>query len=451
MTKITRTDIDSLNAVLTIDVQDDDYRGRVDKVLKDYSKKADIKGFRKGKIPNKVISKMYGNQILAEELNKLIDEEMNKYLNENKIEILGQPLPKEGDEVNLDINKQDGYQFHYDLGLSPEIEIGKVSSKMKIQRHKIIPDKQTIQEEMDRVRIRHGKMSNPDDMEGNDILYVQLTEANKEGGYETETSVPVDFFVDALKKKLLQMKKGDSLLLDMEKSFTKSPQEVRKHVLGISDESAVETGPQFNMLLKNINRPEKAPMEQEFFDALYGPGQVDSEAAFIERFEKEFDEFLDRQADTKLENDIIDNLLKDMPIKLPNDFLKRWIQLRNESPITPEQVEKDYEIFSRDLKWSLIVNSLVKQEGLEVKPDEIEARIRETINEQFRLYPQQGVTDKMIEDYSKNMLQNKDQVKKTYDQLLERKIFGHLKTAISISEKNISLKDFNKLISHNDH
>ena len=241
------------------------------------------------------------------------------------------------------------------------------------------------------------------------------------------------------------------MLLDVAKSFTKTPQEVRKHVLGISDESAVETGDKFNMHLKNINRPEKALMGTEFFDAVYGAGQVTTEAAFKERFEKEFDEFLDRQADTKLENDIIDKLLNDTPIKLPNDFLKRWIQLRNERPITIEQVDSDYELFSRDLKWSLIVNSLVKQEGLEVKPDEIEARIRETISEQFRLYPQEGVTDKMIEEYSKNMLENKDQVKKTYDQLMERKIFGHLKTTISISEKNISLKEFNKLISNNDH
>jgi len=457
MIDISREDIDQLNAVLKIHVKEDDYLPKIESSVKEYSKKADLKGFRKGKVPPNVIKNMYGDQILAEELNKIVGEGLNNYLKENNVEILGQPLPKTDEELRVNASESKDYEFSFELGLSPEITLGTISSKTKFNKYKLLIDAKMLDEEIDNLRMKNGNMTNPDNIEEKDVLYLNFSEIDdtkpsSRDEEETEVlqndvSLPLDMFTNKnLVKEILKAEKSDTFEIDIFNTFDKSEEEIRKNMLGLESDDDRVVGAKFLMTIKNINRMMPCDIDQEFFNKVYGEGNVKSIEEFKGRLEKELSGYLDVQAGKKLEADIVEHMIKVTKFGLPDEFLKKWIIASNEKPISPKQLDDEYDNFAKNLKWSLIINSLAKDQDIKVKPEDVETRTRESIIEQMRMYGSQEIEAEHIEMYVKQMLQNEEHVKKIYEQLASEQVFDYLKSTYTIKEKKTSIDEFNKLL-----
>src|ERR1700761_5313189 len=275
---ISQEKIDNLNAVVTINIKPEDYQPRVDKAIKDHAKKAKIPGFRPGMVPPAHIRKMYGKSILVDEVNNLLSDTLNNYLNEQKLEVLGQPLPKLGDEKEYNWDFADDFEFNYELGLAPEFNVD-FSSKDKLTQYVIKADEETIAERVKNIRRAYGKMTNPDVSADDDVLYAELTQLSPDGsvfeeGISNTTSVRLDQIKDeSIKASLIGLKKDDVLTFDIQKAFNNDAPKVAG-LLGIGEDEAAQVKSNFQLTVKNINRLEESDLNQEFFDKLFGAGTV---------------------------------------------------------------------------------------------------------------------------------------------------------------------------------
>jgi len=449
---ITKENIDTLNAVVKIQLTPEDYLQQVENSLKDLRKKVELKGFRKGHTPVGVVKKMYGNSVLADELNKIINDNLGNYLKDNQIEILGNPLPKDDLQLNIDVNTPKDYEFAYELGLTPEFNLDFLSKDSKFTFNKIKIDDTLLNEEIEQLRKRFGKMTNPEDkVQEDDVLYVELYELNedgtvKEGGHNNHAGIPLDMItLEATKKALLNLKPGDSVNIDIYKSVeNKTKEEVAKHFLNLTGDAVNAAGSNYKLTLKKINRVAPAELNEEFFDQAVGPGKAKTEDEFREELRKEISKYFDSQAKKVLQSNILDAFLKQTTVSLPDDFLKRWIRLSSEKPITAEEVENQYEEFAKSMKWRLIVNKLIKLNNITVTEDELKQHTKDSLKGYL------NVSDDMMESpeyqsWVTNMLGNKDHVQRTYDHLLEEKLFNFIESQVAVTDKEISLDEFKNL------
>jgi trigger factor len=449
---ITKENIDTLNAVVKIQLSPEDYLQQVENSIKDLRKKVELKGFRKGHTPVGVVKKMYGNSVLADELNKIINDNLNSYLKDNEIEILGNPIPKDDLQQNIDVNAAKEYEFQYELGLTPEFSLDFLSKNSKFNFHKIIVDDEMLNKEIESMRKRMGKMTNPEDaVQADDVLFVELDELNddgsvKEGGHHNQAGIPLDMItLDETKNALLKLKIGDSANIDIFKSVdNKTKEEVAKHFLNIADDAVNTTGNNYKLTLKKINRVEPADMDEAFFDQAVGPGKAKTEEEFREVLKAEISKYFDGQSKKILQSDILDTFLKQTTVNLPDDFLKRWMRLTSEKPITAEEVEAQYDEFSKSMKWRLIVNKLIKLNNITVSEEELKEHTRNGLKGYL------NVNDDLMEtpeyqNWITNMMGNKDHVQRTYDQILEEKLFNFIESQVEVSDKPITLDEFKNL------
>ena len=448
MATITKEEIDALNAVVKINVDTTDYESKVDTAIKDYTKKIDLKGFRKGKVPKSVIKNMFGNQILGEELSKIVDEELNAWLKDNDVKILGHPLPKADAPVKPDINETQAYEFVYELGLAPDFEVNLIKDKASFTEYKISVDDDFINEQIDSMRKQHGKMTNPDDVQEGDVLYMEFVElengAPKEGGVEHTGPHPLDMIKDKkVHDKVLKWKKGDSMEMNLPSAFDKEMDDIAKHVLQVTEEK--EINPDFKVTLKNVNRADLADLDQEFFDKVYGEGVVNSEEELRAKVNEEVEPWLGQQADRRMFDDMVKEMIEKTEIPLPDDFLKRWIKLSNEKPVTDEQIEEEYDGFVKNLKWSLIVNKVTKEQGIEVTKEELEEQTRNMLRQQLAAYGSPIEDDSYLDQLGERFMQDEEHLRKTADQITSEKLFGFFKETFKLKQKDISYNDFIKL------
>lgn len=447
--QITRENTDKLNAVVKINLVKEDYLPKVENVLKDYTKKVDLKGFRKGHVPTGIVKKMFGNQILVETLDKMLNDELNKFIVENKIEILGQPLPKENGNKEFDIQNPIDYEFLFELGLTPSFEVSLLSSDTKFNHYKIKTDDELLNEEIERIRKQFGKMTNPDTIEKDDTIFVELEELDangiiKEGGVKNSAAIPLDMFKDKkLIEKILTLKKEDAVEINVFEVFEKDKEQIAKHFLG--KEKAEGIGEKFKMTIKNINRVEKAELNQELFDKVYGARAVKSLEEFKEKLVKEYEEYFEQTAMKKLHNDMVERLLHETKVDFPDTFLKKWVKASNKNPITDEQIEKEYPHFVHDLKWDLIINKITKDNNIEIKREEVRERIKSDLRKQFQLYSKEEIKDDSLEQITESFTKNEEQLKKAAHSVMDDKIFALFRKTFAIERKEISLKEFNEL------
>ncbi len=449
---ITKENIDSLNAVVKIQLAPEDYVTKVEDAVKDLRKKVELKGFRKGQTPTSLVKKMYGNSVLADELNKIINDQLNNFLTENKIEVLGNPIPKEDVLVDIDINTPKYYEFAYELGLTPEFELNLLSKNSTFSLNKIKVDDELLNKEIEGLRKRFGKMTNPEDaVQKDDVLFGEFTELNADGSekadaYTHSTAFPVDMITDeAVQQQLLALTLNGAIQLDIYKAVgNKTKEEVAKHFLNLTGDDVDAKGSLFRFTLKKINRVNLAELDEEFFSMALGPGKAKTEEEFREVLRNEISKYFETQTKRVLHNNILDELLSKTEIPLPDDFLKRWIKASNEKPISAEEIEAQYPDFAKSLKWRLITNKLIKEHNITVTQDEVKEHTKKGLQGYL------NVDDELMESeeyqsWVNNMLSNKDHVQKTFDQLLEEKLFAVIETQVSVVEKEISLDDFKNL------
>jgi trigger factor len=446
---ITRENKDELNAVLKLDIVKDDYEGRVENVLKDYRKKANIPGFRPGKVPFSMIRKMYGKPVLAEEINKLISESLNNYLVEEKLNILGEPLPHEGENKTIDFDNDTDFEFKFDLGLAPEFDL-KISAKDKIPFYKIKIDDSLIEKYVGNYTQRFGEFTNVDSIADKDVLttkIVQLNENNEilEGGiFVEEARLALDVIKDdKIKKNFLKAKKDDELIVDIKKAYPNKTEIAA--LLKIKSDEAESISGNFKITIIEIQRFISAEVNQELFDKIYGEGNVKSIAEFHAKISEEAGNNLINDSEFRFKLDVKDTLIKKFKKDLPMAFLKRWLLAVNEGKFTLEDIEKDFDKFTDDLKWQIIKDKIIKENNIEVKEEDIRKAAIDNARIQFAYYGMNNVPDEHLEQFAQRSLDNQEEVRKLHESKLEEKVIENIKGTIKIDEKEISLDKFNKL------
>jgi len=446
---ISQEKIDNLNTVVKINITPEDYQPRVEKAMKDQAKKVKLPGFRPGMVPVGHIKKMYGKSILVDEINNMLSDTLNKYLDEEKLEVLGQPLPKFDDdkkEYNWDF--ADNFEFNYEVGLAPEFDVD-FTSKDKLTQYEIKVDDETLAARIKNIRRSYGKMTNPDVSADDDVLYAELTQLSPDGsvfedGISNVTSVRLDQIQNAeVKASLIGLKKDDELTFDIQKAFDNDAAKVAG-LLKIEEDEAADLKSNFKLTVKNVNRLEEGDLNQEFFDKLFGEGTVTTEEGFREKITEELETMMKQDAERKLQNDIYNYSLDKVNFELPDEFLKRWLKATNEK-LTEEELQGGYADFAKNLKWTLISNKIVRDNNIDIKYDEVFAYAKLSLDQQFRMYSPQALSDEQLGQYTVQYLQNKENANKMFEEVKAVKVFDYIKSVITLDKKEILFSDFEKL------
>lgn len=455
MPQVVREDIDNLNAVLTVSIPKDDYLPLFNTELRKYRKDARIKGFRQGKTPTGVLKKMFGKAVLGEIINKMLQEQLTDFMVNDPVEILGQPIPSDTQEpVEFDVKDLQDYTFKFDIGLAPTFEVEGLDSDAYEKYAVEIPAKM-VEDEVQNLLQRNGDQVFPEDgIEDKDIVTFDVIELEgdkpKENGITHEFGVLVERMEDDMKKAVLKMKLGDELKLNpfqLEKDTTEKY--VRKYFLGLeeTEEGAEEVavGDQFQAEITKISRVNKAELNQDFFDKVFGPEQVSSEEEFKAKLSENMSKTYDSQAEALLFRDIQQRLLDSNELALPEDFLKRWLAMSNEN-VSPEVLDKEFPAFANNLRWTLIRSKLNKAFEIEVSPEEVKESFKNKIRGYFG---GAGVTpdmESMVESMAERMLQDEKQVNEIYEEVSSNKFFEAVVEKVAVTDKSISIEDFQAVI-----
>ena len=445
---ITQDKIDNLNSLVTVKINPEDYKERVEKAIKDQAKKAKLPGFRPGMVPPAHIKKMYGKNILVDEINHILNDSLTSYITENKLEVLGQPLPKIDDSKDFNWDFTDEFEFIYEFGLAPEFELD-FSSMGKLPYYQVKVDEETLASRITNLRKSYGKMSNPDVSADEDVLYAELKQLSADGsvfeeGISNTASVRLDQVSNKkLRKSLIGLKKDDVLDFDIQKAFDSNASIVAK-LLNISEEDAQGLKSKFKLTVKNINRLEEGDLNQEFFDKLFGADVVKSEEEFKAKISEELESMMVQNADQKLQNDLFQFGLDKVSMQLPDEFLKRWLKATNEK-LTDEELEKGYDDFARNLKWTLIENKIIKDNKLEIKYEEVFVTAKKRLDAQFRMYSPQPVSEEQLGQYTAQFLQDKENANRIFEEVKARHVFDYLKGAVTLDNKEIEYNKFLEL------
>jgi trigger factor len=449
--QIIKENVDSLNAILKLQVKKEDYEPKIKQAINSYRKKVELKGFRKGQVPLGVIKKMYGNHIVADTVNDMLNEQVNNYIVENKIDVLGNPLPKNGQTFDLTIDNIKDFEFEYEIGLAPEFELTYFKNKPTLEKEVIDISKKMVDEEVDRVRKRYGKVENViDSMQDDDMLTIRFDEIDEkdqviEGGVSHSAPIALNMLKDVnLNKEVKKLKKGDTILIrDLIKAFEKEPAELAKQILNLP--LTPEKLPEVQATLEEVKRVIPAEINEEFFKTIYGEtGEVKTEADMRQKIEEEIAQYFSKQTDQKLYNKLAEALIENTKMDFPSAFLKRWIKLTNEKPISEEQIENEFPAFEKNLKWSLIVKKVSKENKVDVSMEEVKQRTAEQIRQQMMSYGIGEMPDEEMEKFVANMMARKDHATQTRETLLEEKLFDYFKEQINTKNKKISLEEFYK-------
>jgi len=445
---IVRKDIDSSNATITISIEKADYSEKVEKTLRDYRKKANIPGFRPGMVPLGLLKKMYGKSILAEEINKILSDELYKYIQDNKINMLGEPLPNETDQKDIDFSTQEDFEFVFDLGLAPEFEV-ELNKKDKVKYYQITPSEEMIDNQIKSYTGRYGKYVQEESVEEKDMVKGTLTELAegkvKEGGIQVQDAVLTPAYMkdEASKALFAGAKVGDVITFNPKTAFENEAE--ISSLLKISKEEVAEVTADFQFTIEGITRYHEAEIDQELFDKVYGEGVVKSAEEFTEKIKANIQETLAQDSEYKFGIDAREVLVKKYDsLAFPDAFLKRWLLASNKN-LTEETLEADYPKMIADLKWQLIKDKIAKSNDIKVEKDDVEDFGRKIARSQFAQYGMIGMDDAILDNYVKDMLKKEETLKNIIDKVAENKVLDIIKNAVKVDTKEVSIEEFNKM------
>ena len=448
--KVTRQDVDALNADLKVEVSPEDYQPKVKSALEKYRKTAKIPGFRPGNIPMSLIQKQYGKSVLMDELNKIVNNSLYTFIQENKIEILGNPIPKEGKDVEGDFDKPDTFVFDYQIGLTPAIKPS-ISEKSKYDYVKVKVDDALISKQMDDLRRRYGKLTSGTEVSDKDLILAQLVELNedgsiKEGGILHSSTISMEFIEDAKTKKALTGAKiGDKVTVDP-KNISKGGKDTAS-LLGVKEEELANISNSFQLTITEVKKMELAELNQELYDKLFGEGVVTYEKELKARISDDLGNMFNNDSDRLLTRSIYEDLIENTKVELPDAFLKRWIKLSNEKPITDEQIEADYNAYSKSLKWQLIQGNIFQSNDIKLDQQEAIEYTKGLLVSNYAQYGIPAPADAELTKSAMEVLQNKDEANRIYDMLAEAKLIQYFKSTVKLKEKEVSYDDFVALAS----
>ncbi|HEX8268729.1 MAG TPA: trigger factor [Flavobacterium sp.] len=434
---ITRKNIDDLNAVITVEVSKSDYEPQVEKVLKNYSKTAAVPGFRKGTVPMSLIKKQYGKAVLLEEVNKVLQENLNKYLQQEKLDLLGNPLPRMTEDFNWDA---EDFKFEFEIGMTPSFNVD-LATVQNLTRYQIKADDKMLDDQVARIRKQYGKMVSKDTVEQGDDLRGTFT--NEEKGINNPSQITLDIFNDKSTGDLFIGKKvGDVVTLKTKGLFADDHQLMEYLKVGHDDVHGLDID--INFTIEEITTSEPAELTQELFDKLFGEGTVSSLDGLKERIKEDAEKQFSTQADQKFLNDVTESLLTTTKFDLPAEFLKKWIQTAGESPLSPEQAEEEYAKSENTLRYQLIEGKIMSSNNLQITFEDLKSYTSEVIRKQMAQFGQINPTDSDVEGIVARVLSNQEEVKRLSDQVMSEKMLNLFKEKVNANTKSVTYEDFIK-------
>jgi trigger factor len=443
---ITQENIDELNAVVKVKVGPADYSDKVEQALKTYQKRASMPGFRPGKVPPSLVKKMYGKSVLAEEINRLLSDSIYNYIRENKLDVLGNPLPKE-DNNNVDFDNQKEFEFQFDMALAPQFSLDLSGGKFTEQ--KVKTDEKLIDGYVQDMTRRYGKIAPTETAADGDLIYGDFVELDEKGeivpgGIFKSSTMFLDTPVKDAQKVLVGAKAEDKF--DLEPSQISENAKDLAAKLGIEQHQAEGLKNKFRFTVKSINRLIPAELNNELFEKVYGPGAVNSAEEFRAKIGEELASMFVRDSETRLRNDITAYLLDKTNLTLPDAFLKRWLVYANEKPVTMEQVEAEYPMYARQLRWQLIENKLIRDNDIKVTQEEVTEHVKNILRGNFAKYGRNPdeITDEELNVTAKRVLEKEEEAKKIFEELYAQKLMVLYRTKFNIDTKEVSSDEFLK-------
>lgn len=442
--------VDSLNAILKVQVSADDYKSKYDSTLTDYRKKANIPGFRPGKAPMGFIVKQYGKAVLADELNRLVNDGIYKYITENNLQVLGSPIPKTDQEVLGDWSSPSEFEFQYEIGYAPAIEVP-LSNKDTFDYYQITIDKKLIDEEVDNLRRRYGKLVSTDIIEGKEIVSVKLDELDadgnpKEGGISKNSSFSVELVSDKkVLKSLKEAKVGDVLELEVAK-LTKDDKDLAA-MLGVSIDELAGVGKTFKVEIIEIRIMELAELNEELFDKMYGPGVVASEDELRAKIQGDLEGIFTKNAQVVFMNKIYDHLMTNVNPEFPVDFLKRWLKMSSEKQLTDEQWDNEMDNYLKSLKYRMIQNKVFEANNVEVSYEDVMNHAKNLLLDNYRQYgiPTEDIPEQEVMQSVMRILQDEQQRSEIQAQVTEKKFEEIVSGMVKKKERKVSYEEFVEL------
>jgi|TARA_B110000259_G_scaffold155942_1_gene177235 trigger factor len=434
---ITRENVDALNAVVKIDIVAEDYQAKVTELLTERRKKADLPGFRKGQVPMGMIKKQHGTAIVMEQVNKLLQQSLNNYLANQKLEILGNPLPRVPEQFDWNAET---LSFEFELGLLPEFTVD-LKSKKKVTEYKIIATEELLDEEMKNIQLRYGKVS---------PLEEATTKANVTGTFvneDKEINKKGTFLVSDLKgkknaKKVVGAKVGDVIALETKKLFEDDNR--LEHLLGVSPEETNTLDIMVSLTIEEITETTPADLDKELFDKLFTDGSVSTAAELRNKIKEDAEIQFKQQGDQQLLNAVTEHLVENTTFDLPAEFLKKWLATATEKPLTAEEATAEFEKSEKSLRYQLIEGKIMKEHNIKLEYPELVTYTKGFIRTQMAQFGNTNPEEKELNDIAGRILQNKEETQKLQAQLMSQKLLTFYKENMNFKTKELSYLEFTK-------
>jgi len=434
---IIKENVDALNAVVKVDIVADDYQSKVDQILVDYRKKADIPGFRKGHVPMGMVKKKYGKSIMIDEVNKLLQESLNKFLTEEKLDILGNPLPRVQEDFSWDAET---FSFEFELGLAPQFEVN-LSPKKKVTQYNITADAALIDKEVENLQSRYGKISAVDVIAENTNVTGTFTSEEKEIDNKATINLS-DLKGKANLKKLIGKKIGDVVELKTKGLF--SDDHKLMGALGLSHDDIHGLDINVSFIIEETTKIELAELDQELFDKLFTDGSVKTVTELRDKIKEDAEKQFQQQADQQLLNTVTENLIDNTKFDLPAEFLQKWLATAGEKELTAEEAAEEYNKSEKGLRYQLIQEKIVKENDIKLDYEELKEYAKGFIRSQMAQFGNMNPEDAELEDIANRILGNQEEAKRLQDQLVSQKLMTFYKENMTFKTKKVNYEDFIK-------
>ena len=465
MATVIKENIGLLHEKLTVKLEKTDYLPSFEKALKEYSKKANIPGFRKGMVPAGLIKKMYGSSLFTDEVLKSVDRELIGYLQNDKLDIFAQPLPLEADFKQLDVNNPADYTFEFEVGMKPDFNLADLA-KAKTTRYIVTVTEEMINNEVDRLQNRYGNMKDEETVTTEDnVLNVTFIESDadgndpdsnrEEGGVKKDNSILVKYFAEGFRKNWMGKKVEDVETVQLKIAFEEKEREWIINDLGLKEDTAA-ADKYFKIIITKIGLLEKRELNEEFFNQLHPGKELKTETDFRNKIKEDIQTYWNSQANNQIHDQTYHELVDHTEIKFPEGFLKKWIKTQNGTAANPqpsktdEEVEKEFPTFINQLKWTLISDKIVHDNNIQVEPDEIRAFVKQQLFS-YMGGANLGDDQPWVTDYVEKMMKDRKYVEDSYHRIQTQKIFEWAATQVNPVEKDISADEFTKMAAAHQH
>lgn len=435
---VVKENLENQTALLRVTVGEADYKEQVDKQLKDYKRKANVPGFRPGMVPMGVINKMYRKSVLADSAYRKATDAAFEYIKENNIETVGDLMPSDK-QGELDFDNGTDFEFVFQIGLAPEIDLG-LSKKNSVTKYVIEPNDDMRKGFRSNYMRRFGKLVDVDVVAEDEALTGTLTQGDEKIEDAYVGLISMD---EAARKPFIGKKVGDAIEVDVNEIY-KTPSQ-RASILGVKEAELEGMDPKYTFTITQIRKFAEPEMNEEFFKLAFPAGDVTTAAQFDAKIDEQVRAELAKETEFKFTADLRKYLLEKTSLTLPEEFLKNWLYNVNEGKFSMEEIEKEFPQFLDMIRWDMIRRKVMKDSNLEITQEDVKAEAKEVAMMQFQYYGMHTVADDMLENFVGSILGNKEEVRKIYDKVGERKVVDAVSEQIKISEKTVSPDEFQKL------